>query len=190
MYPYPVVSHSHDGFQQHDLPASKWSSASPPGMPSWLFFVVSGAPLSPTSLCWVRLSIVSDEVPLRNSIVFVRNACSYQAPERLEVFDDAERERPQSENRPQTSTVNQGKQISRTELDALDSSDVTRVFNPNLLREAIVSDRVTSRVDGFRHRGCRGCCFAVLVGAVDAQNPLRVEGFRNEVASEVVLVRP
>ena len=156
----------------------------------FLFFFVSGAPLSPTSLCWVRLFIVSDEVPLRNSIVFIRNACSSQAPKRLEVFDDAQRERPQSKNRPQTSTINQGKLIFRTAMDALDSSDVTHVFKPNVLREAIVSDRVTSRVDGFRYCGCRGCCFAELVGAVDAQNFLRVEGFCNEVASEVVLVRP
>ena len=83
----------------------------------------------------------------------------------LKCLMTAQRERPQSKNTPQTSTLNQGKQISRTELDALDSSNVTHVFKPNVLREAIVSDRVTSRVDGFRYRGCRGCCFAVLVGA-------------------------
>ena len=50
------------------------------------------------------------------------------------------------------------------------SSDATQVFKPNVLREGIVSDRMTSRANGFRHRGCRGCCFAVLVGHASSYN--------------------
>ena len=55
------------------------------------------------------------------------------------------------------------------------ASDVTHVFKPNVLREAYVSDRMTSRADGFRHRGGRGCC------PLDAQKVLHARGFRNEI---------
>ena len=76
-----------------------------------------------------------------------------------------------------------------------------KIFKPNLLREAIVSDRMTSRADGIQYRGCRGCCFAVLVVSASSHNfnslhlPLDVhkvpcaEGFRNEVAPKELLLR-
>ena len=78
-------------------------------------------------------------------------------------------------SRPATDIVQAVRRFACTSLHSsltclTSSSDATEVFKRNVRREAVVSDRMTSRADGFRYRGCRGCCVVVLVGSASSHN--------------------